>query len=142
MPDSKDVIASCDSNLDIGLSQLKSEQINQEYVDLQRRIYRLILILALTGALISFIVFDSLFAISFLIGSFSGLLYLRLLARSIGKLGNTSKAINKVQLFVPVLMILLVFKLPQLELLPALLGFLLYKPALIIQFLIEPSIKG
>ena len=142
MPDSKDVIASCDSNLDIGLSQLKSEQINQEYVDLQRRIYRLILILALTGALISFIVFDSLFAISFLIGSFSGLLYLRLLARSIGKLGNTSKAINKVQLFVPVLMILLVFKLPQLELLPALLGFLLYKPSLIIQFLIEPSIKG
>ena len=142
LSDQNDVAASPDSNLDIGPSQLKSEMINQEYVDLQRRIYRLILVLALISASISFIVFDSFFAISLLIGSLSGLLYLRLLARSIGKLGETSKTINKVQLIVPVLMILLVFKLPQLELLPALLGFLLYKPSLIIQFLIQPSIKG
>jgi ATP synthase protein I len=38
---------------------------------------------------------------------------------------------------VPVLLVVAAAKLPQLELLPAFLGFLLYKPALILQTVID-----
>ena len=77
-------------------------------------------------------------AFSLLLGSFAGILYLRLLARGIGKLGKSSASVSKIQLIVPVLLVLVVSRFPQLELLPALLGFLLYKPSLIVQFLLEP----
>jgi len=46
--------------------------------------------------------------------------------------------VGKIQLLVPVLLVLAASKVPQLDLIPALLGFLLYKPALIIQFLSMP----
>ncbi|KGG15784.1 hypothetical protein EV07_1749 [Prochlorococcus sp. MIT 0603] len=64
---------------------------------------------------------------------------MRLLAKSIGSLGKTSSSVSKVQLIVPVLLVLVIAKLPGLDLTPALVGFLLYKPSLIFQFLIEPS---
>ena len=72
-----------------------------------------------------------------LVGALSGSLYLRLLARSIGQLGKGSNAVGKIQLVVPVLLVLAVSKIPQLDLIPSMLGFLLYKPSLIIQALIE-----
>ena len=77
-------------------------------------------------------------AFSLLLGAFSGILYLRLLAKSIGSLGKTSTSVSKFQLLVPVVLILAVSKLSFFQLLPALVGFLLYKPSLIIQFLLEP----
>jgi len=86
---------------------------------------------------ISAVFFDLLTTSSVLVGAFFGLLYLRLLARSIGKLGKSTKQVSKIQLIVPVLLVLAASKLPQLELLPALFGFLLYKPSLIIQMLLE-----
>ena len=73
-----------------------------------------------------------------LIGALSGIFYFRLLARGVGRLGTSSKIVGKVQLLVPVLLVLVSSRFPQLDLIPALLGFLLYKPALIIQFLSMP----
>jgi hypothetical protein len=75
---------------------------------------------------------------SLLFGALSGILYFRLLARGIGRLGTSSKIVGKVQLLVPVILVLVSSRFPQLDLIPALLGFLLYKPALIIQFLSMP----
>ena len=72
-----------------------------------------------------------------LIGGLAGALYLRLLARSVGKLGKGSKKVSKLQLLVPVVLVMAAARLPQLELLPALLGFLLYKPAVILQALTD-----
>jgi ATP synthase protein I len=66
---------------------------------------------------------------------------LRLLAKSIGSLGKKSTSVSKFQLLVPVLLVLVVTKLPYLHLIPALVGFLLYKPSLILQFIFEPSAK-
>jgi len=80
-------------------------------------------------------------SISLLIGALFGALYLRLLARSVGNLGKSSKTVGKIQLVVPVLLVLGVSKLPQLDLLPSLLGFLLYKPSLILQVMLESSNK-
>lgn len=76
-------------------------------------------------------------ALSLLVGGLAGLLYLRLLARSVSRLGGDRKSVGKVQLLVPVVLVLATTRIPQLQILPALLGFLLYKPALIVQMVLE-----
>ncbi len=76
-------------------------------------------------------------AFSALLGALCGLLYLVLLSRSVSRLGVSSKSVGKVQLLVPVVLVLTATKVPQLHLLPALLGFLLYKPALVVQALLD-----
>ena len=48
-------------------------------------------------------------------------------------LSEQSRGLGRFQLVVPTLLFLGAAKLPNLDLLPAFLGFLLYKPALIIQ---------
>ena len=111
---------------------------SDEYVELQVRIYKLTLLLTLIAVAIAGFFFGTQACLSLLIGALSGVFYLRLLARGIGKLGTTTKMVGKIQLLVPVLLVVAVSKTPQLDLLPALLGFLLYKPALIIQFLSMP----
>ncbi len=108
-----------------------------EYVQLQLRIYRTALLVSVFAVLLTGVFCGLHFSISLLVGAISGLLYLRLLARSVGRLGETTKSVGKAQLVVPVLLVLAASKLPQLDLIPSLLGFLLYKPSLILQLLLE-----
>jgi ATP synthase protein I len=107
------------------------------YARLQRRLILATLIVSALAVPFTALVFDLATAGSLLVGALSGVLYLRLLARSVAKLGNGSKKVGKLQLLVPVVLVLAAAKLPQLELLPALIGFLLYKPALILQALVD-----
>jgi len=130
-----------DPILDLETIDQKSVVEADDYVKLQLRIYRVSILISTLVVGVSFVFFSFYFALSILIGAFSGIFYLRLLARSIGKLGKASKSVSKVQLLVPVVMVLVVSKLPELQLLPAMVGFLLYKPSLIIQFLLEPLAK-
>ena len=132
---------SAESNLNLGSLVETSNASTQEYVQLQQRIFRAAFYVSAVVVVITAIFFDFQVAISLLIGALSGILYLRLLARSIGKLGTSSRSVSKIQLVVPVVLVLAVSKLSQLELLPALLGFLLYKPALIFQALLEAKSK-
>ena len=115
---------------------------DQEYVQFQQRIFRSAFILSLLAGVVSAFFFSYETTISLLIGAFSGILYLRILARSIGKLGKSSNSVGKIQLIVPVVLVLAFSKLPSLNLLPALLGFLLFKPSLIIQVLLESRTKA
>jgi len=125
-------------SIDFGSSQTRSGDSSNEYISLQRRIFIMTFALTVLSVLLTIVFFDLYSAISILLGAFAGILYLRLLAKSIGSLGSTSNSVSKFQLLVPVLLVLVVVKLPELQLLPAMLGFLLYKPSLIIQFLIKP----
>ncbi len=125
----------CDLNL--GPSVDASKASSDEYLQLQRRIYRAALLVTVFSVSITAFFFGLQTSISLLIGALSGILYLRLLARSIGRLGSQSKSVSKIQLIVPVVLVLAVSKFSQLELLPSLLGFLLYKPSLILQILLE-----
>ncbi len=132
------------SNQRVPSIETESKQIDSgdsfdEYVSFQRRIFRMTLIFTAIAVIFTIIFFDSNAAISLVLGAFLGILYLRLLAKSIGSLGKTSSSVGKFQLLVPVVLILAVVKLSVIQLLPALVGFLLYKPSLIIQFLLEPS---
>ena len=110
---------------------------SDDYLRLQRRLLLATLMVSAIAVLITALVFDLHIASSLLVGALAGLLYLRLLARSVGKIGNGAKKVGKTQLLVPVVLVLASARLPQLELLPALLGFLLYKPALILQVLLD-----
>ena len=79
------------------------------------------------------LLFDLSTASSLLLGAMAGLLYLRLLARSVARLGGDRRSVGKFQLLVPVVLVLASARIPQLDLVPALVGFLLYKPALLLQ---------
>lgn len=107
------------------------------YARLQRRLILATLIVSALAVPFTALVFDLHSAGCLLVGALAGVLYLRLLARSVAKLGNGSKKVGKLQLLVPVVLVLAAAKLPQLELLPALIGFLLYKPALILQAVVD-----
>jgi len=117
--------------------KLFSSETTDEYALLQLRTIRLTIFITIFLVLI-LVFFASLkFALSLLIGSFSGILYLRLLARGIGKLGKSSNSVSKTQLVVPILLFFISTRFSQIDLLTALLGFLVFKPALIIQFLLK-----
>ena len=109
----------------------------EHYERLQRRLLvataaAVALAVPLTGWL-----FGGSAALSLLLGGLGGLLYLRLLARSVSRLGGDRRSVGKVQLLVPVALVLAAARIPSLQILPALLGFLLYKPALIVQALLD-----
>ena len=116
------------------LSGVKSD----EYLELQFRVFRLTFLLTIFSVGIAGFFWGIQAGASLFIGALSGIFYFRLLARGVGRLGTSSKIVGKVQLLVPVLLVLVSSRFPQLDLIPALLGFLLYKPALIIQFLTMP----
>lgn len=136
-----ETVDSCSSHdplLDIDSSELSSGVKSDEYLELQFRVFRLALLLTIFSVGIAGFFLGIQASASLLIGALSGIFYFRLLARGVGRLGTSSKIVGKVQLLVPVLLVLVSSRFPQLDLIPALLGFLLYKPALIIQFLSMP----
>lgn len=110
----------------------------EDFIRLQRRLLLSTLVISLVAALAAALLFDRTTALSLSLGAVSGMLYLRLLARSVGRIGAESKQVGKAQLLVPVLLVLGCSRVPQLEVLPALIGFLLYKPALLLQAFVRP----
>jgi len=136
-----DFVENCSSRdplLDIDSLDSSSGVKSDEYLELQFRVLRLTFLFTIFSVGIAGFFFGIQASASLLLGALSGIFYFRLLARGVGKLGTSSKIVGKVQLLVPVLLVLASSRFPQLDLLPALLGFLLYKPALIIQFLSMP----
>ena len=108
------------------------------FLRLQRRLLLATLLLTLVVSLISWPLFGASPARSLLLGGCCGLLYLRLLARSVARIGPESRSLGRFQIVVPALLVVAAARVPTLELLPALLGFLLYKPALLLQAVLAP----
>lgn len=109
-----------------------------EYANLQRRLLLATLMLTLVVTAITWPWFGASAARSLFLGGCCGLLYLRLLARSVGRIGPDSRSLGRFQIVVPALLIVAAARIPSLELLPAFVGFLLYKPALLLQALLTP----
>ena len=136
-----ETVDSCSSHdplLDIDSSDSSSGVKSDEYLELQFRVFRLAFLLTIFSVGIAGFFWGIQAGASLLVGALSGIFYFRLLARGVGRLGTSSKIVGKLQLLIPVLLVLASSRFPQLDLIPALLGFLLYKPALIIQFLSMP----
>ena len=136
-----EIVEDCSSRdplLDIDSLDSPSGVKSDEYLELQFRVISLTFLLTVFSVGIAGFFLGIQVSASILFGALSGIFYFRLLARGIGRLGTSAKIVGKVQLLVPVLLVLASSRFPQLDLIPALLGFLLYKPALIIQFLFMP----
>jgi ATP synthase protein I len=105
----------------------------EHFQRLRRRLLISTLLASSAAVPACWLLFDLPAAMSLLVGSIAGLLYLVLLARSVSRLGGDKRSVGKIQLLVPIVLVLASARIPQLELVPALVGFLLYKPALLVQ---------
>lgn len=74
-------------------------------------------------------------ALNYLIGACTGVVYLRMLARDVERLGREKRELSKTRLALLIGLILLASQWNQLKILPIFLGFLTYKAALIIYVL-------
>jgi len=109
-----------------------------EFFRLQRRLLLATLLLSVVATLVALVVFGGSAAFSLMIGACCGLLYLRLLARSVSRLGNETRSLSRFQIVVPAILVIACLRISALELLPALAGFVLYKPALLLQAVLAP----
>ena len=107
---------------------------NDEYTKLQITIFGITFIFAILVACITGIIIGYTFGFSVFIGAIAGIFYLRLLAKSIGKIGKGSNGVSKLQLLVPVCLFIFGSKLGSLDIFPAMIGFFIYKPSLIFYF--------
>ncbi len=107
---------------------------NDEYSRMQMTIFGITFIIAILVASITGIIIGYTFGFSVFIGAIAGIFYLRLLAKSIRKIGKESNGGSKLQLFVPVCLFIFASKLGSLDILPAMIGFFIYKPSLIFYF--------
>ena len=107
---------------------------NDEYTKLQITIFGITFIFATLVASITGIIIGYTFGFSVFVGAIAGIFYLRLLAKSIGKIGKESNGFSQLQLLVPVCLFLFASKLGSLDIFPAMIGFFIYKPSLIFYF--------
>ena len=109
-------------------------EVSDDFFSLQLALYCLTLFLSIVITIVSCIFISFSFGLSVFIGSIIGILYLRLLAKSIGNLGKTSTGISKVQLLLPVCLFIFASRNEFIEILPSIIGFFLYKPAMFYYF--------
>ena len=123
-----------DTKFFIACQLKKVFSMNDEYTKLQITIFGITFIVAILVATLTGIMIGYKFGFSVFTGAIAGIFYLRLLAKSVGKLGKGSSGLSKLQLLVPVCLFIFASKLGSLEILPAMIGFFIYKPSLILYF--------
>jgi ATP synthase protein I len=104
----------------------------QEFYQLYQEL--LVTTLVLTGVVFIsvWIAYSLNIALNYLLGACAGVLYLRMLAKDVERLGREKQSLSKTRLALLVVLILLGSRLDQLHILPIFLGFLTYKATLII----------
>ena len=109
-------------------------EVSDDFFSLQLALFCLTLFLSIVTSIVACIFINFSFGLSLFIGSIVGILYLRLLAKSIGNLGKTSTGISKVQLLLPVCLFIFASRNELIEILPSIIGFFLFKPAMFYYF--------
>ncbi|WP_267384596.1 ATP synthase subunit I [Cyanobacterium sp. uoEpiScrs1] len=103
----------------------------RDYYQLQRTL--LLLSLSLTGVIFIFvwIAYSLDVALNYLVGAFVGIVYLKLLAEDVAQLGLVNKRMGTRGIGLFVILIFVASQWHRMHILPAFLGFLTYKAAII-----------
>ena len=104
----------------------------EEFYQLYRELILITLVLTGIVFISVWIAYSPNIALNYLLGACAGVLYLRMLAKDVERLGREKQELSKTRLALLVVLILLAAKLNQLHILPIFLGFLTYKATLII----------
>lgn len=120
--------ASTESSVD---SSPSASNAMEDYYQLQKELLIGSLVLSLIGFLSVWATYSLNTALSYLLGSLVGVIYLRMLAKDVATLGNGKQQLSKTRLALFAAVFLIGVRVEQLELLPIILGFLTYKVALI-----------
>lgn len=107
----------------------------EEFYQLCRELFTTTLVLMAIAFGAVWLIYGLNTALSYLLGASAGLIYLRLLARSVERLGNDQKKLGKAQLLVVVVVIIVAVRWQELQIIPVFLGFLTYKAALLVHLL-------
>ncbi|TAG87928.1 MAG: ATP synthase subunit I [Oscillatoriales cyanobacterium] len=119
------------------VSTVSSETDNsmQDFYHLQQEL--LVYTLAFTAIItIAVWIFYSLnIALNYLLGASTGVVYLKMLARDVERIGSQNQKISKTRLALLIGLMIVATRLDQLQILPIFLGFLTYKLSLMIYVL-------
>jgi ATP synthase protein I len=103
-----------------------------EYQQLKRELYLITLAITVVAFVTVVVIYGWKISFSYLLGAVAGVVYLRLLAKDVDRIGNESVKLSPNRLALFVVLMLVAAKWHQLQILPVFLGFLTYKAALLI----------
>jgi ATP synthase protein I len=112
-----------------------SEDSMGEYQQLKRELYLITLAITTVAFVAVAFVYELRVAFNYLLGAVAGVVYLRLLAKDVDKIGNESTKLSPNRLALFVGLMLVAAKWHELQILPVFLGFLTYKAALLVYLL-------
>lgn len=113
------------------LQRPPSETSMQDYYQLQLNLLRLTVVFGAVIFPCVWFAYSPNTALNYLLGTITGIVYLRMLAKSVGKIGREAPKPNSGRLAILIGVLVVATQWEQLSVLPVFLGFLTYKAALI-----------
>jgi ATP synthase protein I len=116
-------------------SSVMSDNSMDEYQQLKLELYLITVGITIVAFIAVATTYGWRIALNYLLGAVTGVVYLRLLARDVDRIGNGKANLSPNRLAMFVVLMIVAAKWQQLEVLPVFLGFLTYKAALFIYML-------
>ncbi len=116
-------------------SSVTSDNSMSEYQQLKLELYLITIGMTIVAFIAVVMVYGLRVALNYLLGAVAGVVYLRLLARDVDRIGNGNIRLSQNRLAMFMVLMIVAAKWHQLQVLPVFLGFLTYKAAILIYLL-------